>query len=96
MRENQKMEMNRIIAGTETADRCSRVIEVHYKEEKRKRRLKLKRQCFIFSSRIMKTETKTILLTLNELKRNKIRAFDQNEFLHDGNRFRGYADLSST
>lgn len=29
----------------------------------------------------MKTETKTILLTLNELKRNKIRAFDQNEFL---------------
>ena len=40
--------------------------------------------------------TKTILLTLNELKRNKIRAFDQNEFLHDGNRFRGYADLSST
>lgn len=38
----------------------------------------------------------TILLTLNELKRNKIRAFDQNEFLHDGNRFRGYADLSST
>lgn len=44
----------------------------------------------------MKTETKTILLTLNELKRNKIRVFDQNEFLHDGNRFRGYADLSST
>ena len=58
--------------------------------------LGLKFQCFIFSSRIMKTETKTILLTLNELKRNKIRAFDQNEFLHDGNRFRGYADLSST
>ena len=32
----------------------------------------------------------------DELKRNKIRVFDQNEFLHDGNRFRGYADLSST
>ena len=37
----------------------------------------------------MKTETKTILLTLNELKRNKIRVFDQNEFLHDGNRSEG-------
>ena len=65
-------------------------------KEELKAEIETQRQCSIFSSRTMKTETKTILLTLNELKRNKIRAFDQNEFLHDGNRFRGYADLSST
>lgn len=37
--------------------------------------------------------------TATKINKNEpvsLRVFDQNEFLHDGNRFRGYADLSST